>query len=84
MSIWLRAPEPLLWERVRHKSTRPLLQTDDPRATLQELIAAREPHYAEAGLVVDAEDGLAISEMAAKVAGVLAKERPDVLEIHDA
>ena len=41
-------------ERVHKDSNRPLLKTDDPRARLEELIAARAPIYeAIADLVVD-------------------------------
>ena len=34
VAIWLDADLSLLWERVRHKDTRPLLRTADPLATL--------------------------------------------------
>lgn len=46
--VWLQADLELLWSRVRHRDTRPLLLTDDPKATLAELQAVREPHYAKA------------------------------------
>ncbi len=44
--IWLTATEDILFERVSRTRKRPLLQTDDPRATMRELLAAREPLYA--------------------------------------
>lgn len=44
--VWLEADLPLLWSRVKHKTHRPLLRTDDPRATLGELLEARTPTYA--------------------------------------
>ncbi|MEX0310219.1 MAG: shikimate kinase, partial [Tateyamaria sp.] len=31
VSVWLNADLDLLWQRVRHKDTRPLLRTADPR-----------------------------------------------------
>ena len=37
VSLWLRADIELLWQRVRHKSTRPLLRTADPKQTLSDL-----------------------------------------------
>ena len=37
VSIWLRADVELLWQRVRHKTTRPLLRTANPRETLAAL-----------------------------------------------
>ena len=79
VSVWLRADMELLWSRVRHKTTRPLLQTNDPYKTLREIGAAREPIYAMADLTVDADPNYSIDEMAQKVIGVLLR-RPDVLE----
>ncbi|MGB3555118.1 MAG: shikimate kinase [Jannaschia sp.] len=71
VSVWLRAGEPLLWSRVRHKTTRPLLATADPRATLGELLAEREPHYARAALAVDADPAYAIPDMVDRVVACL-------------
>lgn len=78
VAVWLRADLELLWNRVRHKSTRPLLRTPDPKATLRDLLAAREPVYALAGIVVDARPDYSIEDMAGKVVEALAA-RPDVL-----
>lgn len=78
VAVWLRADLDLLWSRVRHKSTRPLLRTANPRQTLRELCAEREPLYAEADIVVEAEPSLSIEQMAAKVLGALGRDR-DVL-----
>ncbi|MEM9436402.1 MAG: shikimate kinase [Pseudomonadota bacterium] len=80
LAVWLKADLELLWERVRHKDTRPLLRTADPRATLAALMADREPAYAQAGLTVEAEPGLSIAQMAAKVLASIEHARPDVLE----
>ncbi|MEM1102858.1 MAG: shikimate kinase [Pseudomonadota bacterium] len=56
LSLWLRADLDLLMRRVSRRKTRPLLQTENPRRTMEELMAARYPIYAEADLVVDALD----------------------------
>ena len=79
VSVWLKADLDLLWSRVRGKSTRPLLRTSDPRATLAQLIAEREPHYTLADLCVRADPAYSIAEMAVKVRETLAT-RPDVLD----
>ncbi len=79
MSVWLRADTDLLWQRVRHKTSRPLLRTPDPKGTLTRLAEARGPVYALAQVVVDANPTYSIDDMAAKVIAALA-ERPDVLE----
>ncbi len=50
--LWLEADLELLWTRVRHKTTRPLLRTDDPKATLAELLETRTPAYREAAYAV--------------------------------
>jgi shikimate kinase len=51
--VWLDAPAPLLLQRLRADSTpRPLLQEGDPGARLGELLAQRQPLYAQADLRV--------------------------------
>lgn len=79
VSVWLRADLDLLWNRVRHKNTRPLLRTPNPRATLKEIYDKRVPVYALADLAVDAEADLSIDDMARRVLGALST-RADVLE----
>ncbi len=74
VALWLRADLDLLWSRVRHKTTRPLLQTDDPRQTLAELYAARTPIYAKAELAVTSEKGLSIASMGRRVVDTLLKD----------
>jgi shikimate kinase len=80
VSVWLRADLDLLWQRVRHKATRPLLRTPNPRQTLADLHAARVPVYGLADITVDSLPDLTVDAMAAQVAKALAT-RPDVLEI---
>ncbi|NJN70812.1 MAG: shikimate kinase, partial [Nitrospira sp.] len=52
VAVWLDADTDLLWSRVRHRDTRPLLRTANPRATLEELVAKRVPEYSKADLRV--------------------------------
>jgi shikimate kinase len=79
VSVWLDADLDLLWARVRHKDSRPLLRTPDPRATLAALHAARVPRYAEADIAVKAQPGLSIEAMTERVVAALSA-RSDVLE----
>ncbi|MBI1965478.1 MAG: shikimate kinase [Betaproteobacteria bacterium] len=52
--IYLRATVADLWSRTRHDKGRPLLKSADPRATLEQLFAERDPLYREiADVVVD-------------------------------
>jgi len=79
VAVWLRADLDLLWSRVRHKTTRPMLNTADPYGTLRALGETREPFYALADLVVDARADYSIEDMAEQVRAALLT-RPDVLE----
>ena len=83
VSMWLDAPLELLWQRVRHRDTRPLLQTADPRRTLGEIFEVRVPIYALADLSVRCAAHLSIEDTAGKVIARL-KDRPDVLAPADA
>lgn len=57
LSIWLKAPIPLLVERVKRRDTRPLLRNGDPAGILTKLAEARYPAYAEADIVVESGGG---------------------------
>jgi shikimate kinase len=80
VSVWLRADLELLWQRVRHKTTRPLLRTANPRETLRELYERRQPLYSQADIVVESAAERSVEDMAARVVEAL-KARPDVLEV---
>ncbi|KIC11230.1 shikimate kinase [Leisingera sp. ANG-M1] len=79
VSVWLKADLEVLWNRVRHRDTRPLLRTADPHATLSDLYQARVPLYAKADLAVVSDGQAAIETMVDRVLEAL-KARPDVLE----
>lgn len=52
--IYLRATLGDLWQRTHRDVNRPLLQTEDPRATLEALLRTRDPLYREvAHFIVD-------------------------------
>ncbi|MDE4096283.1 shikimate kinase [Phaeobacter gallaeciensis] len=79
VSVWLQADLEVLWNRVRHRDSRPLLRTSDPKATLRELYDARVPFYEKADLTVKSDGHASIETMVDRVLEAL-KERPDVLE----
>lgn len=56
ISIWLKADRDLILSRVKRRSTRPLLKTADPAAVIDDLIAARDPIYAEADIRIQSRD----------------------------
>ena len=78
VSVWLDAPLSLLWQRVRHKDTRPLLRTPDPHATLAEMFELRVPVYALADLRVPVLARYSIEDTVDAVIELL-QTRPDVL-----
>ncbi|WP_429820000.1 shikimate kinase [Ensifer sp. B1-9] len=56
LTVWLNAELDVLWERVNKRDTRPLLKTENPKQTLENLMNARYPIYAEADLTVLSRD----------------------------
>lgn len=69
--LWLKADIDLLWQRVKHKYTRPLLRSEDPRATLEAIHDARVPVYALAPHVVEVDPGWSIEDTTDAVLAVL-------------
>jgi len=51
--LW-SSPEKI-WERVRNQSHRPLLHDPDPQKKIRELLAAREPFYKQADVLMNTE-----------------------------
>jgi shikimate kinase len=56
-TIWLKAPVEVLLARVKKRDSRPLLKNGNMRETLENLLAVREPVYAQADLTVECADG---------------------------
>lgn len=46
--VWLTASEDVIFERVSRNDKRPLLQTENPRATISQLLSVRRPLYESA------------------------------------
>lgn len=53
--VCLWASPETIWTRAKRNSHRPLLQDPDPLAKIRRLLAAREPVYRQADVLVDAE-----------------------------
>tara|TARA_B100000676_G_C17713121_1_gene647341 strand:+ start:162 stop:677 length:516 start_codon:yes stop_codon:yes gene_type:complete len=69
--VYLRSPIETLIERTRFDTSRPLLKTEDPAATLREIMENREPLYeAVADVIVDAET-LNIKQIVQRIADEL-------------
>jgi shikimate kinase len=79
VSVWLDADLQTLWERVIKRDNRPLLKTENPKKTLENLMIARYPTYALADLAVKSRDvkkDVVAAEVIAAVAS-LAVEKND-------
>jgi len=53
--VCLWASPEKIWERVKNQTHRPLLQDVDPQQTIRELLAAREPFYRQADVLLNTE-----------------------------
>jgi shikimate kinase len=51
--VCLTAQPEVIYERVKRKKNRPLLQTDNPLDTIRQMLVARAPFYAKADATVD-------------------------------
>ncbi|MBB4629151.1 shikimate kinase [Paracoccus denitrificans] len=80
VSVWLDCDLETLWHRVRHRPTRPLLQTPDPRGTLERLLDERSPVYALADIRVPAQRGDSIEQTADRVLDAIRAHDPAILE----
>jgi shikimate kinase len=56
VSVWLKADLDVLTRRLRRRNDRPLLKTEDPVATLTNLLQMRDPIYATADVTVLSRD----------------------------
>jgi shikimate kinase len=56
VSVWLKADLEVLTRRLRRRNDRPLLKTEDPVATLANLLQLRDPIYATADVTVLSRD----------------------------
>jgi len=77
LSVWLKADLDVLWDRVNKRDARPLLKTENPKQTLESLMNARYPIYAEADLTVlsrDVTKEVMVKEVLAAIAEELTAE----------
>jgi shikimate kinase len=73
--ICLWASPDKIWERVCHQNHRPLLNDPDPRGKIISLLAAREPAYKQADILVNT-DLRTLREVAQQVAHQYRLARP--------
>ncbi len=54
--VCLTARPEVIFERIKHETHRPLLQTPEPLAKIKELLDQRQQFYAQADFVIDTSD----------------------------
>jgi len=69
--VWLDADEEILWQRASRHSTRPLLQTPDPRARFTELLRERLRLYQTAADYRINTSSNSIAEVTNEIMGLL-------------
>jgi shikimate kinase len=69
--VWLDADEEILWQRASRHSTRPLLQTPDPRARFTELLRERRQLYQRAADYRINTSSISIAEVTNEIIGLL-------------
>jgi shikimate kinase len=69
--VYLRAVVKELLHRTRHDRNRPLLQTDDPRARLNQLFELRDPLYRETAHIVVETGSQSLSSLVARLETML-------------
>jgi len=74
--VCLWASPETIWERVKNQTHRPLLRDADPRKKIRELLAAREPFYRQADVLLNTELR-SIREVAQQVAHQFRPEASD-------
>ena len=79
VSVWLNADLETLWKRVKHKRSRPLLNTNNPRETLGNIYTDRIKIYSLADVIIESLDKSSLEEMAKLVIKSLL-DRNDLIE----
>lgn len=69
--IYLAASVDQLFERTRRDRNRPLLQTNDPKAKITELLEARDPLYREVAHIVIDTDGRSVRSVVMSILDAL-------------
>lgn len=61
--VWLDVSADQLWARLQTDQTRPLLATENPRATLEKCLEERRSHYTQADVQVAIPDAATLEEV---------------------
>ncbi len=76
--IWLRADLDTLWGRVKANNARPLLQEDNPKQILADLMEKRAGLYAQAHITIDVSSNNAANQTVSAIKAALERGAADV------
>ncbi|MEP1230115.1 MAG: shikimate kinase [Litorimonas sp.] len=79
LTIWLQGDFETLMERVSRNDKRPLLQVEDPRAKMRELMTTRNPLYRQAHIHVKIARGPHIRTVNRVLKAIRAHKTPETL-----
>ena len=71
--IYLKVSPEVVYERLKDDTTRPLLQTENPKARIEELLAARKEAYESAADMIIEVDEKSLEEIVDEIEAVVAK-----------
>ncbi len=70
LTVYLKAPVEVLYERIKDSTNRPLLEVENPLERARELLDSREHLYQKADLIIDSEK-LSVREVADELIRIL-------------
>lgn len=70
LTVYLKAPVEVLYERIKDSTSRPLLQVENPLEKARELLDSRENMYQKADLIIDSEN-LSVTAVAEELVKIL-------------
>lgn len=73
MVVYLKVSPDVVYERLKGDTTRPLLQTDNPKARIEELLGARKEAYESAADVIVEVDNKSLEEIVEEIAALFEK-----------
>ena len=78
--VWLTANEEVIWNRVSRNRNRPLLKTENPRATIATLMSVRYRLYDSVADITIETSGLTHQEVADRVATAVLSGHPAAMK----
>ena len=78
MVIYLKTTPETVYERLKEDTSRPLLQTEDPRKRIEEMMEQREEKYRDASHIVLRTEGKQIEEILSEIPYAMTGEQKEM------